>query len=160
MRWSTRSGVVLLGYCPALLWISLLSTVTAVRLQISDMECFRENMESSESLISLTVASDDLYGRPVYFDVMVRAHKYDGEWKIDTKYSLLSVPIHIDSSIIQTISPGHTLIKVLRVSTLFAFLRSLLTMAYLNEALLFNSHIFNESSPRLCQCASLPCQLS
>jgi hypothetical protein len=75
MRCSTRSCVVLLGYCPALLWISLLSTVTAIRLQISDMECFRENMESSESLISLTVASDDLYGRPVYFDVMVRVHK-------------------------------------------------------------------------------------
>jgi hypothetical protein len=58
-------------------WIGSLSTVKAVRLQISDVECFRENIESSQSQVTLTLVSDDLHGKPVYFDLMVRSQSLE-----------------------------------------------------------------------------------
>lgn len=50
----------------------MLLQAQAVRLQISDTECFRENIEAEQSQVTLTLVSDDLHGQPVYFDVMVR----------------------------------------------------------------------------------------
>ena len=47
-------------------------TVSGVRLQFSDVECFRENIEAEDADVVLTVVTDDLFGKSVYVDVMVR----------------------------------------------------------------------------------------
>ena len=44
---------------------------TVALLQVQDVECFRENIETEQSRVTLTVVSDDHNGRPVYYDVMV-----------------------------------------------------------------------------------------
>lgn len=47
-------------------------TVSGVRLQFSDVECFRENIEAEDADVVLTVVTDDLFGKSVYVDVMAR----------------------------------------------------------------------------------------
>lgn len=69
MQYSRRSIPSFIVSVCALLVLSVGSS--AVRLQISDKECFRENIAIAQSQITLTVVSDDLHGKPVYFDVMV-----------------------------------------------------------------------------------------
>ena len=61
----------------SLLTLSLLTqAVKGVRLRFSDVECFRENIPIEDSEVTLTVVADDLHGKSVYVDVVVRFLAY------------------------------------------------------------------------------------